>query len=171
MTWIKVAPKKWLAVSGPKRREFTFDPSKVCKLRYDVLSIVNQFLDWAPTPSASCIKELERQHEHEDKDSYCLTQGGCIVWPTGPNNEDDPTFYIDVLNYLDIAWSRPRLRTMDFGVHPIAQVIEDKWHAEAAYLRRSGFFSEGEFEWDRVPWATSLWIRRNMEKAWEVGLT
>ena len=183
MTWIKVSPNKWIAVSGPKRdKEFTFDPSKVCNLRYDVLSIINEFLDWAPTPSAMCIKNLKRDDYNIDDDSedesddkkvskaYRWVQGGWIVWPCGPNMSEFD-FNIDVLNYLDALWSRPRLRTMDFGEHPVAELIEKKWLDDATYLMINKIYEEGEFDWERVPWPISRWIRHNNEKAWEIGLT
>ena len=62
MTWIKVSPCKWLAVSGPKR-DYPFDSAKLCNLNDGVLQIINGFLDgWEPTPSAKCLFDIKIQY-------------------------------------------------------------------------------------------------------------
>lgn len=145
------------------------------KLSPNLINIINEFLVWVPTPSASCIKKLKRNDT------------GCC-WTEGEGGQVDqivfPTFFdIKELNYQDSVWSRPRWRTTDFGWHPCADLIEQKWLDDSRDLRRRDIYdgtkwSEGwglvpakeEFTrgyWGQVPWPLSIWIRDNRDKALE----
>lgn len=142
MTWIKISPCKWLAVSGPKRdREVAFDISKLHNLNDDVIRLIFEFANgWYTRPIPIGIDVMVRfDTEPRGNRQVVIDEDGVNrYWPrlTGrrrllPMNTHElrrQDVLIDALPDDDFKVSA------EMGRHKAAQLIKDAIQADALRL-------------------------------------
>ena len=137
MTWIKISPCKWLAVSGPKRdREITFDISKLHNLNNDVIGLIVEFAHgWYTRPIPIGIDVMVRfDTEPRGNRQVVIDENGINrYWPRRElySRQKDVRDRIRSKDVVIHTLAAGLEVNAEMGRHKVAQLIKDAMQAEA----------------------------------------